>query len=49
MPLFQTILVAAGFSESSREAFRVACSFALRQPPSLHPAYPLPPGAARGA
>ena len=28
MPLFQTILVAADFSESSRQAFRVACSLA---------------------
>lgn len=28
MPMFRTILVAADFSESSREAFRIACSLA---------------------
>lgn len=57
MPLFRTILVAADFSESSREAFRMACSLAhpgetrltilyVEEPPFLSEvAVPLPPGA----
>ncbi len=57
MPLFRTILVAADFSENSREAFRMACSLAhpgetrltvlyVEEPPILSEvAVPLPPGA----
>jgi nucleotide-binding universal stress UspA family protein len=35
MSLFRTVLIAADFSKSSREAFRVACSFARADKPRM--------------